>query len=145
MKNVDLRVVSVRRGWFYRIAATFIVLPGTLAAAPSTAPSSYTPEQLRTYAGAYILLADRPAAASVSAQVVAGEFRGIVLGYLDGALSGESPDETLDRCVRQHAVNEIVYRTGSLVLDAPLRRDVPARFTLGLSVLVACDDSKWRK
>lgn len=120
-------------------ALCLVTVSATALAAPSTSPSSYTPEQLRLSARAFLATQDRGLAPSLDVKLAAAEFRGAVLGFLDGALEGDVWDKDLDKCVRSADLDSVTRETAQRLAGGTLWRDVPGRFQIGITVRLACE------
>ena len=102
-------------------------------------PSAKSQDDLRLHAQAYLIVTGKQTAVAADMREAAAEFKGHVLGYLDGALGVEKPSKALSACVRTKNLDSIVAATAEGISGTPMDRSVPSRFTLGVAVLLACE------
>ena len=102
-------------------------------------PSAKSQDDLRLHAQAYLIVNGKQTAVAADMREAAAEFRGQVLGYLDGALGVEKPSKALVACIRSKDLDFVVGRTAEGIASTPLDRSVPSRFTLGVALILACE------
>jgi len=102
-------------------------------------PSAKSQDDLRLHAQAYLIVSGKQTAVAADMREAAAEFKGQVRGYLDGALGVEKPSKALVACIRSKNLDSVVARTAEGIASTPLDRSVPSRFTLGVAVILACE------
>ena len=102
-------------------------------------PSTKSQDDLRLHAQAYLIVIGKQTPVASDMREAAAEFKGQVLGYMDGALGVEMPSKGMVACIRTKDLDSVVARTAEGIGSTPLDRSVPSRFTLGIALLLACE------
>lgn len=72
--------------------------------------------------------------------VKAGQFRGYVAALLDSSIN---TNKMIVDCAKRRSLNFIAYRVAKLITMDPLDRSRLPITSMLISVMYACDDSKW--
>ena len=102
-------------------------------------PSAKSQDELRMQSQAYLIVSGKQTAVAADMREAAAEFKGHVLGYLDGSLGVEKPSKALVVCIRSKDLDLVVARTAEGIASTPMDRSVPSRFTLGVALILACE------
>ena len=101
---------------------------------------SYTPEEMRNAARAYVAMRNSPDPNDFESILKAGEFKGYIAGLID---MHASKDQAIEACARRLSVNDLAGRSALLISAAPLDRSSLAVAATLVALRMSCDDKNF--
>jgi hypothetical protein len=112
--------------------------------------SFFSASQLRSMAEDYIAVVAAPSKASVNQIVSSSRFAGYAAARVENlANSAASADDKVEHdlaeeCLMTKPLKVVAQRAAIVIAGAPLNRAESPQLTMGLAVLWACDDTRWK-